>query len=298
MVRRLRVVLLILTVVAVAFTFSLSALAATNPWSVDSNTSAARLFLGSPANPDAFNTGVARVRGKVDLDPDDLNNSAVDFAIYPSDEKWSGLYPDGSLRAGYVPDSADQTLLTFKSEHVLAPGNGKLEVVGNLTLIRVERSVTIDPTQAYAGPVFGPPVIRTETREVTFEVPDYRAAATAHPQSEIALSASTQIGYENFPGLFSAVPNTNWPPVIANEHCQMPSTIGDDYRGPQCTGTVIAATDNKNCHMPSNLGEGYAGAVCTPPAGNQTTIVVQLNLTEAGSPSPNNIVLSGIATQN
>lgn len=265
---------------------------------MNSNTSDARLFLGSTANPDAFNTGVARVSGKVDLDPNNLNDSVIDLAIYPSDERWSGLGPDGSLRAGYVPDSADQTLLTFKSEHVLAPGKGKLEVVGNLTLTRVERSVTIDPTQAYAGPVFGPPVIRTETREVTFEVPDYRAAATAHPQSETALSASTQIGYENFPGLFSAVPNTNWPPVVANEHCQMPSTIGEDYRGPRCTGTVIAATDNKNCHMPSNLGEDYAGAACTPPAGNQTTIVVQLNLIEAGSPSPNDIVLSGIATQN
>jgi hypothetical protein len=129
-------------------------------------------------------------------------------------------------------------------------------------------------------------------------VPDYSAAASTHPKSAIALSASTQIGYENFPGLFSAVPKTNWPAVVANQQCQMPSSVGEDYRGPQCTGSVIAATDNKNCHMPSNLGEGYAGALCTPPAGNVTTIVVQLNLTEAGPPSANNIVLSGIATQN
>jgi len=289
---RLKVALPILVLSAAAFTWPLSALAASHSWSVDSNTSAARLFRGSIENPDAFNTGVARVSGKVKLDPNDLNNSVFDLAIYPSDENWRGLGPDGNLPVGYVPDSDEQTVLVFQSERFLAPGNGTLEVVGSLTLTRVERSVTIDPTQAYAGPVFGPPVIHTATREVTLELTDYRAVvlpeAASHPRGEIKLSASTRIGYENFPELFSAVTDTNWRPVIANENCQIPSTIGEDYRGAQCSGTVIAALDYKNCQMPANLGEGYSGALCTPPAGNLTTITVQLDLTELGSRSANN----------
>ena len=112
-----------------------------------------------------------------------------------------------------------------------------------------------------------------------------RAAAATHPDSKVALSASTQIAYEDFPELFTAVSKTNWPPVVANENCQMPSTIGEDYRGPQCTGTVIAATDENNCQMPPNVGEDYAGRCVLRPPVTETTIVVQLNLTEAGSQS-------------
>ena len=36
------------------------------------------------------------------------------------------------------PDATDQTLLTFRSTRILRTGNGKLEVVGDLTLSRVE----------------------------------------------------------------------------------------------------------------------------------------------------------------
>jgi len=294
MVSKLRVALPGLILAAVAFISPLSAHAATRSWSVDTNTSAARLFQGSTAKPQSFNTGVARVSGQVKLDPDDLNNFVLDLAIYPAEEDWSGLDRDGTLPAGFVPDATDQTLLVFHTERVLAPGNGRLDVIGNLTLTTVERSITIDPTQGYAGPVLGPPVIHVTTRQVAFELPDYGAAAT-QPDGKISVSASTEIAYEDFPELFTAVSKTNWPPVVANENCQMPSTIGEDYRGPQCTGTVIAATDENNCQMPPTMGEDYSGPVCTPPTGDRTTIALQLELTAAGSQSADNIVLSAVA---
>jgi polyisoprenoid-binding protein YceI len=72
------------------------------------------------------------------------------------------------LTLGYVPDATDQTLLTFKSKRILRTGNGKFEVIGDLTLTCVERTVTAAPTEAYVGPVYGDPVIHSGTREIRF----------------------------------------------------------------------------------------------------------------------------------
>ncbi len=136
-------------------------------WSLDSTISSARLFQGSAANPDSVNTGVARVTGKVKLNPNDLQNSAFDLSIYPADEQWGhALSPEGTLPADYVPDATEHTLLTFKSKQILRTGNGKLKVIGELTLTRVDRSVTATPSEAYAGPLYGKPIIHITTREV------------------------------------------------------------------------------------------------------------------------------------
>lgn len=81
------------------------------------------------------------------------------------------LSPEGSLPAGYVPDTTDQTLLTFKPTS-LRTGDGRLEVIGDLTLIRVERTVTTMPTEAYAGAVYGDPVIHNCNPRNHFSVPE------------------------------------------------------------------------------------------------------------------------------
>ncbi len=240
---------------------------------LNSKNSSAQLFQGSKAIPDSVNTGVARVSGKIKLDTKHMGNSVLDFSIFPADENWEhALSPEGNLPPGYAPDAADHTLLTlltFKSTRILTTGNGKLEVIGDLTLTRVQRSVTADANEAYAGPVYGDPVIHTETREVTFQL----------KKDAQELSGSARIIHEDFPELGSAIQDTNWPNVVQNERCEMPSTIGEDYHGATCSGTVIAATQNDNCQMPtSGGGEGYTGLVCTPPAGSETTIALDLKL--------------------
>jgi hypothetical protein len=97
-------------------------------------------------------------------------------------------------------------------------------------------------------------------------------------KSELGLSGSAYIGYEDFPALLSAVRTTHWPVVVRNKQCQMPM-VGDDYHGPTCTGTLIAATSQDNCHMPTVVGgEDYSGPICTPPSGNQTTIILDLKM--------------------
>ncbi len=262
-------------------------------WTLDSDASSASLFQGSRTNPDSVNTGVARVTGEVNLDPNDLDNSVVDLNIFPGDEDWEyTLNLEGNLPNGFVPEATEHTLLTFRSKRILRARDGKLEAIGDLTLTRVDRPVTATPNEAYSGPVYGDPVIHTETREVTFLFPGLGNALVFGPLTPVALqkygplevSGAASVVRENFPALLSAVKDTNWPPVIQSEDCQMPSTIGEDYHGAGCTGTLIAATHDKNLQMPASVGgEGYTGPVSGPPAGDQMTIVLNLQLRQKGS---------------
>ena len=254
-------------------------------WTLDSSTSIARLFQGSRAHPDSVNTGVARVTGKVKLDTNVPGNSIFDLSIYPADEDWGhALSPESALPSGHVPDATDQTLLTFKSTRSLRTENGKFEVIGGLTLTRVERTVTAAPTEAYAGPVYGDPVIHNETHEITFLFPSLSAVLLPGPVTPAALQniasqeivGAARVTDEGFPELLGAIKETNWPPVLLNKDCHTPSTVGEDYSGAQCTGTLIAATSDDNCHIPVSVGEDYSGILCTPATGNQTTIVLDL----------------------
>jgi hypothetical protein len=241
------------------------------------------------------------VTGEVKLDTNDLDSSVFDLSIYPADENWGhALNAEGLLPAGFVPDRTDHTLLTFNSKRILRTNDGQLEVIGNLKLTRVERSVTLTPNTAYAGPVYGPPVVHTETHEITFLFPSSIAGpqsarstpAMLKTQTEIGLSGSAGIGRENFPELLSAIEDTNWPSVVKNEQCAMPSTIGgEDYSGAVCSGTLIAATNHDNCRMPALVGDDYSGPLCSTPAGDRTTIVLDLKLRQTG-PKPSAETLS------
>jgi len=73
----------------------------------------------------------------------------------------------------------------------------------------------------------------------------------------------------------------NWPPVVEDEHCQMPISVGEDYAGPSCTGTVVE-THNAVLVF-AGLGEDYRGSESAAPAGNQVKIVLNLHLTREGS---------------
>lgn len=246
-----------ITFASAAF-FVTSLALASDTWVLDSNRSNARLFQGSRATSESVNTGVARLTGKVKIDANDLDTSFFDLSIYPADENWGHvLSPGGTLPTGYVPDATDQTLLTFKSTRILRTGNGRLEVIGDLTLTRVERTVIATRTEAYADPVYRDPVIHNVTREITFLFPSVSAArlsesltpAVQQTRGVLEVVGAARVDREEFPQLLSAIRDTNWPSVVQNEHCQAAYSGG---------------------------GEGYSGPVCTPAAGNQTTIVLDL----------------------
>ena len=258
---------------------------ASDTWILDASTSNARLFRGSRANSDSVNTGVARVTGKVKLDTNDLDASFFDLSIYPADEGGEHvLHPEGTLPTIYVPRATDRSLLTFKSTSILGTGNGTLEVIGNLTLTRVERTVIATPTEAYAGPVYGDLVIHNETREITFVFPSASPEHLSTPliptmlqkRGVLEIVGSAHVEREEFPELLSAIKETNWPAVVRNKGCHMPYTVDKNDSGAPCTGTVDAATGDNNCDVLASAREGYSGPQCTPGTGNQTTIVLDL----------------------
>jgi polyisoprenoid-binding protein YceI len=275
-----------ITFASAAF-FVTSLALASDTWVLDSNRSNARLFQGSGANSESVNTGVARVTGKVKLDTNDLSTSFFDLSIYPADENWGKVVsPEGVVPIGFVPDSTDQTLLTFTSKRILRAENGRLEVVGDLKLTQVERTVTATPTEAYAGLVYGDPVIHNVTREITFQFPSLSGThlsesltpTVQQTRGVLEVMGAARVDREEFPELLSAIQDTNWPSVVQNEHCQTSySGGGEGYSGPVCTGALIAATQTDNCQTTySGGGEGYSGPACAPAAVNQTTIVLDL----------------------
>jgi polyisoprenoid-binding protein YceI len=185
-------------------------------WIVDPRRSNARLFQGSRTNPEPVNAGVVRVTGTVKLDTNDLDASAFDLSLYPADEeRGHALSPEGTLPTGYGSGATDQTLLTFKSTRILRTEAGKLEVVGDLTLSRVVRTVTATATEAYAGPVYRDPIIHNETHEIKFLFPGVSAEHLSGP-------------------LTPAMQHKNAVLEIVGSG-DVPASAGEDYGGAQYT---------------------------------------------------------------
>jgi len=273
------------TTFASAAFFVTSLALAGDTWILDSSKSNARLFQSSRTNPDPVNTGVAHATGRVKLDTNDLDASFFNLRIYPADGDWGkALSPVGTWPTSYVSGATDQTVLTFTSTHILSTGNGVLQVIGNLTLTRVERAVIATATEAYAGPVYGDLVIHNETREIAFIFPSASAAHSSTPlipttvqkRGVLEIVGSAHVEREEFPELLSAIEETSWPPVGQNEDCHKSSTFGKDSNGAPCTAPPIALTGDSNRQAPVYAGEDYSSPQCTPAAGNQTAIVLDL----------------------
>jgi hypothetical protein len=220
---------------------------ASDTWILDSSRSNARLFQGAGANSELVDSGVARLTGRVKLDTNNLDASFFDLTIYPADEGWEhALNPEGILPTIYAPRATNRSLLTFKSSSILGTGNGTVEVIGNLTLSRVERTVMAAPTEAYAGPVYSDPVVHSETREITFLFPSESAAylsgplspATPHTKGVMEIVGAARVDREEFPELLSAIKETNWPPLAQDRERHMPFTVGEDYSGATSTPTT------------------------------------------------------------
>lgn len=207
----------IVLILAIATVVAVPAVAKEGNWKLDADHSTARILLGA----NAFNIGVARVSGNVELDAAKPTNSVLDLSIDPAGGK----------------------LITFKSRHATVSRDGKLVVSGDLTLSRVVREVILNTAEDYYGPLYGEPIMQTVTREVTFVLP----MSDRGEQAET--TAEANIFRENFPELFAAVADANWQPVIQDKACEMP-LAGEDYAGALCAGTVVEP----------DRGEGYPGA--------------------------------------
>jgi hypothetical protein len=228
-------------------------------WRLDPQLSIARLSLGSGSN--ALETGLARVSGDVVFDSNDLTDPSVNLKITPANE------------AG-----ADYAKMSFTSKRSVMTRDGKMIVTGDLSVTRIERSVTADPNEAYAGPKYGEPTAHTDTHQIALVFADPHQLATH--DGTMRLSGTTSAIREDFPLLLDAVTLDDWPSVLVNDKkCEVPSTVSEDYSGAKCTGTEVAAVSNTQ--VQTGVGEAYHGFQPTvTPDRNHATITLNLTLTQ------------------
>jgi hypothetical protein len=231
-------------------------------WRLDPQLSIARLSLGSGSN--ALETGLARVSGDVVLDSNDPTDPSVNLKITLGNE-----------------DGADHAKMSFTSKRSVMTSDGKLIVTGDLYVTRIERSVTAEPNEAYAGPQYGDPVAHTDTHQIALAFADPRQLAAR--DGTMFVSGTTSVIREDFPLLLDAVTLDDWPTVLVNDKkCEVPPTVGEDYSGVTCSGTEIAAVSNSE--VPTGVGEGYYGfQPAMTPDHNHATITLNLKLTQTSA---------------
>jgi len=231
--------------------------------------------------------GVARVNGKVTLDESDPTKSNVEFRIYPATSMSPVIDEDGQFLSHWLANLSNHTLVCFHSKEVTRRPDGRLQATGTLILTRVDRNIEATPTEAYAGPVYGPPEIHRVSREATF-VFDLPAAARNSQQDgskdgELVASGSTSMFREDFPQLLKAVVGTYWPPVVQDETCQVPAGAGEDYHGSQCTGTFLKTPALPEAPHAASGEDVGARQNFNSVVGNRLTILVHLRLASQGS---------------
>jgi len=233
---------------------------AQNTFQVDAQHSVARLSLGSGQN--ALETGLARVSGIVVFDSDDPAGPTVSLTITPGNSPMSEF-----------------AQMSFTSKRASVTVDGRIAVTGRLSVTHVERSVTADPNEAYAGPQYGEPVARIDTREVSLI---FSNPTRGPSNNTMKLSGATSVSLEAFPQFVDAITDGDWPTILVDdEHCQEPSTIGEDYSGATCSGDVTSRVANRVVVTGSAGGEDYSGfRPAVTPDRNHATMALDLKLTE------------------
>jgi polyisoprenoid-binding protein YceI len=232
-----------------------------------------------------FTLGFGRVNGQMKIDDADPTKSSIVFRFYPATNMTPAIAENGKFLSQWLMNVSNQTLVCFHSKTVQKTPDGRLQATGDLTLTRVDRNVELDPTEAYSGPTYGPPIIHRVSREATF-VFDLRPADGAK-DGAIEATATTNVGRENFPQLVKAVIGTTWPPVVKDKNCENPSGGSESYRGFQCTGTFMEPSG-----LPADpalqTAEDYSGAPSNfnAIAGNHLNIMVHLRLMAQASGGP------------
>jgi hypothetical protein len=235
-------------IAGIAILTALPAVAEQSNWKIDGDHSTAWIFLGSKSG--LQNVGVLPVRGQAEYNSADPAESAL------------------SIR-GVLPQ---RLAMTFKSKRSELRADGTLHVVGEMSLDRIETDATYNPGEDYRGPIYGEATVHRVTREVDFVLPPMD-----NPGPEMEVTAETALGIENFPELFAAVRQAAWQPVLQDGACDAPQA-GEDYRGADCKGTLIAPTYQLAAISP---GEDYRGDESPAPSGNLLKIVVHLQLKAA-----------------
>jgi polyisoprenoid-binding protein YceI len=250
-------------------------------WQVDARHSEAKLI--TDATTDYGKTkmnltlGFARVNGRVTIDDGDPSKSSIEFRLYPATSMAPDIDEDGKSLTRWLENLSNHTLVCFHSKKVVRTADGRLQATGELVVTRMDRNVEMTPNEAYAGPVYGPPVIHRISRQATF-VFDFPAAdGNGQKASSIKALGSTSMFREDFPQLVRTVVSTYWPPVVQDENCQVPAA-SEAYSGSQCMGTYLSAPGLPEAPHAANSEDVGVMQNFNAIVGNHLTVLVQLRL--------------------
>jgi polyisoprenoid-binding protein YceI len=252
----------------------------TGSWQVDARHSDAKII--TDATTDYGKTkinvtlGYARLSGFVNIDDSDPAKSSVDFRFYPATSMTPTIAEDGKFLSHWLENQSNHTLVCFRSKRVVRTPDGRFQATGELAITRVDRNVDATPSEAYSGPVYGPPMIHRVSREATF-VFDLRDANGPNTGG-VQASGSTNMYREDFPQLVKTVISTYWPPVVQDENCQVPD-VSEAYSGARCTGTYLSTAG-----LPAEPSAGGGQDVGVPQnfnaiVGNRLAIMLHMHLT-------------------
>jgi polyisoprenoid-binding protein YceI len=259
---------------------------ASGPWQIDSRDSYAQIVTDGTTNFGKkkidITLGFARLNGGLQLDDKDPGQSRLDLRIYPASAMAPPIGEDGKVRAQWFENLANHTLVCFHSTSVVRTPDGKLKAAGKLTLTRVDRNVDSAPGEAYAGPVYGPPIVHHVSQDATFILDISIQAAQGGKVSGIYASTSTKVYREDFPQMIRAIVSTAWPPLIQEKNCEAPAP-SEAYGGQKCTGTFLE-TPALPVSAYARAGEDYPGPTdFNAVAGERVTLQIQMHLKAQGA---------------
>jgi polyisoprenoid-binding protein YceI len=275
------------TVVALALAAPGKPVAPSGTWKVDSHRSDAQLTTDGTTDFGkkniAMTIGFGRVNGTVKLDANDSSNSKFDFRFYPASSMDPPINEEGRASIEWFSNVANNTLVCFHSKGAQQTADGRLRTTGTLVLTRVDRNVESAANEAYAGPVYGPPILHRVSREATFVFDMPAADASSHDDPAVRTAGSTSMAREDFPPLFRAITATQWPAVVQDKNCE-DAVSGEAYAGSRCTGTFLIPSFPLGPH--ETASEAYPGPHdFNSIVGMHLTIAVHMRLTPAGSGS-------------
>jgi len=245
-------------------------------WQVDSRHSDAKLT--TDATTDYGKTklnvtlGFARVNGTVKIDDSDATKSSVEFRIYPATSMTPVIAEDGKFLSHWLENMSNHTLVCFHSKKVERTPDGRLRATGELAVTRVDRNVESAPGEAYAGPVYGAPMIHRVSHEATF------IFDLGQKDGGTQASGSTRVFREDFPQLVKTVVNTYWPILVQDENCQTPA-VNEAYSGTHCTGTFMETAGLPDAPHAANAEDLPGAPNFNAIVGEDLTILVQMHLT-------------------